>query len=86
VVRGNLMVVRVSRGGPAEQAGVNPGDIVLAVGGQRFADQADFYRRLWSQGPAGTAVSLRLLKDGDVRDVTVRSVDRMETLARPAGV
>jgi hypothetical protein len=31
-------------------------------------------------------VSLRLLKDGDVRDVTVRSVDRMETLARPAGV
>lgn len=86
IVRGNLMVVRVSRGGPAEQAGVNPGDIVLAVGGQRFADQADFYRRLWSQGPAGTEVSLRLLKDGDVRDVTVRSVDRMETLARPAGV
>lgn len=86
LVRGNLMVVRVSRGGPAEQAGVTPGDIVLAVGGQRFVDQADFYRRLWNQGPAGTEVSLRLLKDGDLKDVRVRSVDRMETLARPAGV
>lgn len=86
VVRGNLMVVRVARGSPADVAGVVPGDIVLAVSGQRFADQADFYRRLWSLGPAGTEVSLRLLKEGEVRELRMRSVDRLETLARPAGV
>jgi S1-C subfamily serine protease len=85
-VRGNLMVVRVSRGSPAERAGVDPGDIVLSVGGQRVAGQADFYRRLWGLGPAGTEVTLRLLKGGEVRDLPVRSVDRAETLARPAGV
>jgi S1-C subfamily serine protease len=85
-VRGNLMVVRVSRGSPAERAGVDPGDIVLSVGGQRVAGQADFYRRLWGLGPAGTEVTLRLLKGGEVRELPVRSVDRAETLARPTGV
>ncbi|MCX7273583.1 MAG: S1C family serine protease [Burkholderiales bacterium] len=86
VVRGNLMVVRVSRNGPADQAGIDPGDIVLAVGADRVADQADFYRRLWKQGPAGTEITLRLLKGGEVKNVPLRSIDRMEVLARPPGV
>ena len=86
VVRGNLMVVRVSRSGPADQAGIDPGDIILAVDGDRVVDQADFYRRLWKQGPAGTEVTLRLLKGGEVKNVPLRSIDRMEVLARPPGV
>ena len=80
------MVVRVSRNGPADQAGIDPGDIVLAVGADRVADQADFYRRLWKQGPAGTEITLRLLKGGEVKNVPLRSIDRMEVLARPPGV
>ena len=39
-------------------------------------DIADFYRRLWASGPAGTAVSLRLERDNDSFDVTVRTGDR----------
>ena len=86
VVRGHLMVVRVSKSGPADQAGVDPGDIIMGVGGEKVADQADFYRRLWKLGPAGTEVKLRLLKGGDVRELPVKSIDRMEVLARPTGV
>ena len=85
-LRGHLMVVRVSRDGPAEAAGIEPGDIVVAVDGERFADQATFYRRLWRLGPAGTEVTLRLLRDGALRDVKVRSIDRTEVLARPSGI
>ncbi len=86
VIRGNLMVVRVSKSGPADQAGVDPGDIIVGVGGEKVADQADFYRRLWKLGPAGTEVKLRVLKDGDVRELPVKSIDRMEVLAKPTGV
>jgi S1-C subfamily serine protease len=85
-VRGHLMVVRVSRDGPAEGAGIGPGDIILAVDGEQVSDQADFYRRVWKLGPAGTEVPLKLLKGSAVRDVKVRSVDRMDVLSKPAGV
>lgn len=85
-VRGHLMVVRVSRDGPAQAAGVEPGDILVAVDGERVADQFAFYRRLWQLGPAGTEVKLRLLRDGALREIQVRSVDRMESVAKPAGI
>ena len=86
VVRGNLMVTRVAPDGPAEQAGVAAGDIVIGVESDKVADQAQFYRRLWKAGPAGTEIRLRVLKAGDVRDMKVRSIDRNEFLRRPAGI
>lgn len=86
MVRGNLMVTRVSKSGPADLAGVDPGDIVLGVAGEKISDQADFYRRVWKQGPPGTPVPLRILKSGEMKEIPVRSIDRMEILAKPAGV
>ncbi len=86
MVRGNLMVTRVQRDGPADRAGIASGDIVLAVAGERIADQADFYRRLFAKGPAGTEVTLRLLKSGDVREQPVRSIDRADFMVKPRGI
>ncbi len=86
VVQGHLMVVRVSRDGPAGDAGIDRGDIVLAVDGERVSDQAEFYRQLWKIGPAGTEVTIKLLQRGSVREVRLRSIDRAEVLAKPAGV
>ena len=85
-VRGNLMVVRVTRDGPAEAAGLDAGDIVIGVGADKVAGQADFYRRVWKLGPAGVTVPLRVLKDGDVREVPVRSIDRADFLRKPRGI
>ena len=86
MVQGHLMVARVSRDGPALGAGIERGDIVLAVGGKRVAGQAEFYRQLWELGPAGTEVTLRMLQQGEVRDVRLRSIDRADVLAKPSGV
>ncbi|HVL56795.1 MAG TPA: S1C family serine protease [Burkholderiaceae bacterium] len=85
-VRGNLMVTRVAKAGPAEEAGITPGDIVLGVGADKVTDQAEFYRKVWSHGPAGTTVTLRLLKDGDVKEVPVKSIDRHERLHKARGI
>ena len=77
-VRGRLVVARVSSDGPADQAGVDVGDIILAVGGEPVRTQAEFYRKVWARGAAGTDVPLRLLQGAEVRDVEVHSIDRVE--------
>jgi S1-C subfamily serine protease len=73
---GQLVVGGISEGGPADRAGLQRGDILHALNGEVLDDLADFYRRLWASGPAGTAVSLRLERDNDSFDVTVRTGDR----------
>jgi S1-C subfamily serine protease len=85
-VRGNLMVVRVARNGPAEAAGVSPGDVVIGVAGEKVGDQAEFYRKVWKVGPAGATIPLRVLKDGDVKELAVKSIDRSDFLKKATGI
>jgi S1-C subfamily serine protease len=86
VVQGNLIVSRVTPGGPADEAGLTVGDIIVSVGGARVDNQSDFYRNIWKVGPAGVTVPLRVLKSGDVREVEIKTVDRMSLLRKPHGV
>jgi len=85
-VRGNLMVVRVARNGPADAAGLAPGDIVVGVGGEKVADQAEFYRKVWKVGPAGSVIPLRVIKNGDLRELPVKSIDRADFLRKATGI
>jgi serine protease Do len=77
-VQGRLVVARVSPEGPADIAGVQRGDIILAVGGEGVRSQAEFYRKLWARGAAGSDIPLRLLQGIDIREVKVRSMDRLD--------
>ena len=77
-LQGRLVVSRVSPGGPAEEAGVQVGDIILGVAGEAVKTQGEFYRKLWTGRSAGADVSLRLLQGADVRELNVRSIDRIE--------
>lgn len=79
----NIVIVGVSPRGPAARAELKAGDIVLAVGGLPVTDLADFYTRLWAQGPAGVTVELTLQRDEDVFDVQLRSADRTAMLKKP---
>jgi S1-C subfamily serine protease len=42
---------------------------------------ADFYRTLWSSGPAGVELPLRIVRDGRENWLRIRSADR-ESLLR----
>jgi serine protease Do len=77
-IQGRLVVSRVSPEGPGDLAGLTVGDIILAVGDESVRTQADFYRKVWSRGGAGTEIPLRLLQGVDVREVRVKSIDRVE--------
>lgn len=73
---GQLVVGGVSDGGPADRAGLKRGDVLQSLNGEVLDELADFYRKLWSAGPAGTPVVLRLERDQDSFEVTVRTGDR----------
>ena len=82
-VRQHVVVTQVLRDSPSERGGVKRGDIILAVGGQAIGNQGEFYRTLWASGVAGSEITLQIWRAKSVREVSVRSMDRMEYL-RPA--
>ena len=78
-----LVVGRLARGGPAQRAGIQVGDIVLGVGELRVHGLAEFFRAVWRLGTAGVNVPLILSRAGDVMHLTVKSVDRTDFLKKP---
>ncbi len=82
-VQGRLVVTRVSPDGPADRAGVQPGDIILAVGSEGVRTQPEFYKRVWARGGAGTQIPLKVLQGVEVRDVPITSMDRVDYFKPP---
>jgi S1-C subfamily serine protease len=77
---GRVFVTRVTSEGPAERAGLQPEDLILTVNGKPVNGLADFYRKVWALGNAGVDVSLSILRGTQIRDITVHSADRYQSL------
>ncbi len=83
---GRVQVVRVSKDSPAQSAGMGAGDVVLAVDGATVATLEEFYRKLWAHPNADDEIMLTVLQGAQVKTVTLRGVDRMTTMIKPAGI
>ncbi len=75
-VRGRLFVEHVRSGGPFEMAGIEAGDIILAVNNKAVEGMADFYRKVWALGNAGVVVPLTVLQGIQIRQILVHSTVR----------
>jgi S1-C subfamily serine protease len=78
-----IAVADVAGRGPAESAGLQTGDLILAVGDREARDLASLFRLIWAQGPAGTAIPLRIHRDGRTIEMSVRSTDRRRLFRKP---
>lgn len=78
--RGRVFVTRVTKGGPAEKAGLWVDDLILMVNGKEVTGIADLYRKIWASGNAGVEVTLDLLRGTKIQRVTIRSGDRLDFL------
>ena len=77
-LHGHLLVTRVSPEGPADRAGIRTGDIVVGVGKDPVKSHEDLYLKVWGLGTAGVDVPLKVLQGVDVRELKVRSIDRVQ--------
>ncbi len=67
-----LLLLEVTAGGPAEQAGLRPGEIITAVDETSLAGEVRYQGAELIRGEAGSAVSLEVMgTDGTVRTVEV---------------
>ncbi|MGI9385116.1 MAG: S1C family serine protease [Methyloligellaceae bacterium] len=81
---GNRIVVAGLAGrGPAQEADLSTGDIVMAVAGDEVHDLADMFRRVWSLGDAGVEVPLLIHREGRTFEVRLHSADRTRFLKSP---
>ena len=79
-LRGRLFVTRTAEGGPASDAGIEAGDMVIGVSGTPITGLADFYRKVWATGDAGVTIRLDVLKGTSVTPVEIKSIDRYRWL------
>jgi serine protease Do len=76
------LVNSVEKGGPADKAGVEPGDIILKVDGREVSN-SNTLPRIITQVRPGTKVTLTLWRNGGTRDIGV-TVAEMKEDAPPA--
>jgi serine protease Do len=74
------LVSQVEEGGPADDAGLEPGDIILKVGGRSVERSADLSSVISSTRP-GTETSLDVWRARQARQITVR-VERLHDPAQ----
>ncbi len=65
-----LSVASVVPTSPAEQAGLEPGDILLSYGDQRLFDNRQL-RELRSAGQPGESVTVEVMRDGRAMEITI---------------
>jgi S1-C subfamily serine protease len=82
-IENRVVVVGISAKGPAAGAELKAGDVILAVNGEKISSQTQFYRKLWSLGPAGVDVPLTVYHEGVTFDVVLASTDRIKLLKAP---
>lgn len=79
-IEGKLLVRRVAADGPAMRAGIEPGDIIAATGGEPIDSMADFYRKVWAQGEPGDTIAVTVIKGAEIFELEIRSGDRYQWL------
>ncbi len=67
---GGALISAILKGGPAEQAGIRPGDILVAVNGQAIADSQDMLNRVAALKPAQNG-QLKVLRNRQTQVFTV---------------
>ena len=78
--KSRVFIIRVTPGGPAEKAGIKAGDLVVAVGQSAVKSLSDLFRQIWNLGPAGIEVQLQVLRESEIRQFSIQTMDRYKFL------
>jgi serine protease Do len=72
-----LVVTGLVPRGPALEAGIREGDVVLSVNGREVPTRPELYREMWKH-PAGDQLAFHVQRESKVVVIQVASADRSE--------
>lgn len=72
VADGGILISEVTKNGPAEEAGLLAGDVIVAVDGTTVTDQDLTAAKEMIQGDAGTKVEITVMRAGEERTFSVK--------------
>jgi serine protease Do len=78
--KNGVLVQQVQAGGPADKAGLKPGDIITTIDGRSIKDGDDLVNEIASRKP-GSTIRLGFVRDGKSADTTVTIGDRDKVFA-----
>lgn len=85
-VGGKVRVARVTEDSPADVAGLEAGDRIVALDDRPVASLAELWQALWQGAGSAREVRLQIERGGVPRTLSVHTVDRALTLRRAEGV
>lgn len=65
------LVASLEKGGPADKAGVQPGDVITSVNGTKVEESSDLPRIIGNMSP-GDSANVTVLRQGKTRDLTIK--------------
>lgn len=80
-----VLIERVVEDSPASRAGIEAGDIVLAINGREVTGGMNRLRNLIALSPPGSEISIRVLRDGVTLDRSARVADLASAQAQALG-
>ncbi len=80
---GHLLVAGCHDDGPADHAGIVPGDLIVGIDDAPVETLSDMYRKIWSLGRAGVEVPITIQRGPQLHEVVVHSSDRRSFLKLP---
>lgn len=83
---GGVRVIRVSKESPAEEAGLEPGDLIVKIDGVAVQSLEHLYKTLWSHDTPERDVTIEIARGADFRTLKVHAVDRMKILRKAKGI
>ncbi|WP_418315774.1 S1C family serine protease [Piscinibacter sakaiensis] len=83
---GIVRLTRITRDGPADAAGLRPGDAIIAVDGTPVQALETFYKRLWTGASPNREIRLDIRRDGQLQQINVQATDRRHMLRHAGGI
>ncbi|MFC5521508.1 S1C family serine protease [Polaromonas jejuensis] len=83
---GRIQIMRVNKDSPAQLAGLQTGDVVLAVDDTKVTTLEEFYKKLWDRSAPDAEIKLTVLHGADIKTIVFKAQDRMLTLKKPSGI
>lgn len=83
---GEVRVVRVADDGPADVAGLLPGDQIVAVDGTAVLSLESFYKALWRGNSPEREVKLEIRRAGEPQTLKVQATDRQNSFRKAQGI